>query len=192
MVLRGAKITGQIDMTGASFDGKLDADSLQVGELSAHAIRRPEQGQLQGCDSARREDHRADLHDRRQFRRRAERRLLQVGGDLLMYSDAQNKASFKDVNLIGAKITGNVGMGASFDGALNAGLLEVGGLCLSDPSPEQGQLQGRESDRREDHGTSGMIGASFDGTLTASLLEVGGNLANDPLTRTKPTSRKWI
>ena len=31
--LSGAKITGQIHMRGASFDGTLDADSLQVGEM---------------------------------------------------------------------------------------------------------------------------------------------------------------
>ena len=44
---------------------------------------------------------------------------LEVGGDLLMYSDDQNKASFKEVDLRLAKITGQVAMvAASFDGTL--------------------------------------------------------------------------
>ena len=32
VILRGAKVAGQVDMDGASFDGELDADSLQVGD----------------------------------------------------------------------------------------------------------------------------------------------------------------
>jgi hypothetical protein len=44
-----------------------------------------------------------------------------------MRSDGQNKASFKDVNLNGAKITGQIDMtGANFGGTLNAGILQVG------------------------------------------------------------------
>jgi hypothetical protein len=67
-------------MTGASFDGLLNADSVQVG------------------------------------------------GMLLMRSDCQNKASFKDVVLRSAKIDGNIDMtGASFDGSLNADSVHVGG-----------------------------------------------------------------
>ena len=97
-----------------------------------------------------------------------------------MFSDAQNKASFKDVNLIGAKITGNVGMGgASFDGALNAGLLEVGGSLLIGPlAQNKASFKDVNLIGAKITGQVGMIGASFDGTLTASLLEVGGNLAN--------------
>ena len=73
-------------MTGASFDGTLDADALQVG------------------------------------------------GSLFMRSDGQNKASFKDVDLGGAKITGAIYMnGASFDGTLNAeGLQASNDLSMSD------------------------------------------------------------
>jgi hypothetical protein len=46
---------------------------------------------------------------------------LQAGGSLFMYSSTKNKASFKDVDLTGAKVTGQLAMaGASFDGALYA------------------------------------------------------------------------
>jgi hypothetical protein len=42
---------------------------------------------------------------------------MQAGGHLLMYSDDRNKASFKDVILRGAKVTGRIAMrGASVDG----------------------------------------------------------------------------
>jgi hypothetical protein len=48
-----------------------------------------------------------------------------------MRSDGQDKASFKEVVLNCAKITGHVDMrGATFDGAFNAGLLQVGGMLL--------------------------------------------------------------
>lgn len=67
-------------MTGASFDGLLYADSLQVGDI------------------------------------------------LLMRSDSQNNASFKDVVLRSAKIAGQIDMSdASFDGLLDADSLQVGG-----------------------------------------------------------------
>ena len=66
--LLGAKIDGNVDISGASFDGRLNADALQVG------------------------------------------------GMLLMRSEGENKASFKDVVLRGAKITGAIYMNsASFD-----------------------------------------------------------------------------
>jgi hypothetical protein len=56
---------------------------------------------------------------------------LQAGGDLLMQSVDQNTASFKDVNLYNAKITGQINMdGSSFDGELNANTLQTGGLLL--------------------------------------------------------------
>ena len=45
-----------------------------------------------------------------------------------MRSEGQNKASFKDVFLRGAKITGQIDTsGASFDGKVNADPLEAGG-----------------------------------------------------------------
>jgi uncharacterized protein YjbI with pentapeptide repeats len=78
--LKGATITGQIDMTGASFNGNLYANALQVG---------------------------SNLH---------------------MASDDKHKASFKRVELTDAKISGAIDMNtASFDSALNADSLQVSG-----------------------------------------------------------------
>jgi hypothetical protein len=72
--LRGAKITGLISMIGASFDGKLDSDALQVGGM---LLMRSE-GQNKASFKEvvlRGADHRTDRHDRRQLRWHAQRRL---------------------------------------------------------------------------------------------------------------------
>jgi hypothetical protein len=104
--------------------------------------------------------------------------LLQVGGSLFMASDAQNKASFKDVSVTGAKIDGDVDMtGASFDGTLNAGSLQVGGsLFMSSDAQNKASfkdvvLLGAKITRQID-----MRGASFDGKLNADKLQVGSSL----------------
>ncbi len=56
---------------------------------------------------------------------------LQVEVHLLMYSDDRNKASFKDVILRGANVTGQIVMrGACVDDTLDAEALEVGGDLL--------------------------------------------------------------
>jgi uncharacterized protein YjbI with pentapeptide repeats len=128
--LSAAKIAGQIDMTGAGFDDKLNADSLQVG------------------------------------------------GSLLMYSDDQNKASFKDVVLRGAKITGQITMtGASFGGNLEADSLQVGDMLLMGYD-RQNKACFKVVDLRSAKVTGDiyMNGASFGGRLNADSLQVGGSL----------------
>jgi hypothetical protein len=51
-----------------------------------------------------------------------------VGGSLFLRSDDKNKATFKDVTLGRARITGNVeATGATVDGHFNADALQVGG-----------------------------------------------------------------
>ena len=109
-----------------------------------------------------------------------------------MNSDAQNKASFKDVDLTGAKVTGNVVMGgASFDGVLEAGLLQVGGILgMASITAEQGQLQGRESDRCEGHGRClDMNGASFEGALNAYSLKSAAICPCNPTPTLEPASK---
>ena len=138
--LNSAKIDGRIDMTGATFDGALDAGLLQ-----------------------------ADF--------------------LLMQSEDQNKAGFKDVILSGAKITGQVSMtGATFDGKLDAGFLQAGGdvFMCSEGQNKAGFkdviLRGAKITGQVD-----MTGATFDGTLDAGLL--AGFCSCDPKAKTKPASR---
>jgi uncharacterized protein YjbI with pentapeptide repeats len=104
---------------------------------------------------------------------------LQIGGYLLMNSDNQNKASFKDVDLTDTKVVGQLNMlGASFEGVLNASLLKVGGNLLAASS-------GQDKTRfwkvfllgAEIAGSVTFMGASFDDALEAGLLRVGGTLS---------------
>ena len=56
---------------------------------------------------------------------------LNVDGNLFMESEAQQNTNFKTVDLVGANIAGNIFMiGASFDGALIAGMLKGGGKSV--------------------------------------------------------------
>ncbi|HXN89321.1 MAG TPA: hypothetical protein VN890_08220 [Methylocella sp.] len=104
---------------------------------------------------------------------------LQVGGDLSMRSDTQNKARFKEVVVLsGAKITGRVLMtGASFDGALNADSMQVGGFLHMD-SQGQNKASFKEVSLRgaKITGQISMDGARFDGTLEADSLQVGSHM----------------
>ena len=103
---------------------------------------------------------------------------LQVGGSLLMRSNDKNKASFKDVNLLGANIKGQIDMdGASFGGTLNANSLQVGDSLLM-RSGGQNKASFNDVDLRSANvkGQISMVGASFGGTLTADSLQVGGSL----------------
>jgi uncharacterized protein YjbI with pentapeptide repeats len=127
VVLRGAKITGQIAMTGASFGGNLEADSLQVGDMLLMGSDRQNKACFKVVD-LRSAKVTGDIYmNGASFGGRLNADSLQVGGSLLMYSDDQNKASFKDVNLNSAKLTGQVAMnGASFDGKLEAEALQAG------------------------------------------------------------------
>jgi hypothetical protein len=127
--LGGAKIDGGVEMTGASFDGKLDASHLQIGgDLLMNS---------NGPNKARFKD--VDLTDTKvggqinmfgaDFDGVLNAILLKVGGNKLAASAGQNKTSFRNnVFLLGAKVAGNISMiGASFDGALTAALLQVDG-----------------------------------------------------------------
>jgi uncharacterized protein YjbI with pentapeptide repeats len=86
VILNGAKIDGRVELTGSSFDGPLNANSIQVGL------------------------------------------------DLLMYSDPGNIALFKDIDLSNAKISGQVYMTESyFNGTLLAeGVKIEGDLFMGD------------------------------------------------------------
>jgi uncharacterized protein YjbI with pentapeptide repeats len=103
---------------------------------------------------------------------------LQIGGSLLMNSDNQNKASFKDVDLTDAKVAGQLNMfAASVDGLLSAGLLKVGGnMFAASSGQDKTRFRNVFLIGAEIAGQVTLIGASFDGELYAGLLQVGGNL----------------
>ncbi|MGH6869079.1 MAG: pentapeptide repeat-containing protein, partial [Methylocella sp.] len=131
--LSGAKIDGNVAMAGASFDGTLNVESLQVGSMllmrsASFKNVVPRGAKITGQVSMTGASFKGEL----------DASSLQAS-DLymrseFMRSDAENKASFRDVDLRGARITGQISMrGASFYGALTAYLLQVGSdLFMSD------------------------------------------------------------
>ena len=165
-------------MTGASFDGALEAAFPQVGGTLGMASEAPEQGQVQGSESERAKITGQVVMTGANFEGALNASSLEVGGDLSMQSDAGNKASFKDVNLNGAKITGQIDMtGASFDGALNADALQVdGNLVMQSNAQNKASFKNVILNGAKVAGNVSMIGATFDGALTAGLLQVDGNL----------------
>jgi hypothetical protein len=103
---------------------------------------------------------------------------LQVGGFLLMHSDGENKASFKEVRLGGAKITGPVDMtGASIDGALNANALQVGGsLFMLDAHCAQAvNMVFAHIDGSLDLRGATLAGLDLSGASIAGDLRLGGS-----------------
>ncbi len=100
-----------------------------------------------------------------------------VGAHLLMYSDAENKASFKDVVLRGAKITGQVAMaGASFDGKLNADSLQAGShLFMRDAYYAQAvDMFSAQVGGNLDLRGATLAGLDLSGATIAGDLELGG------------------
>jgi hypothetical protein len=178
VILNSAKITGQIDMIGASFGDTLNAGALQVeGNLLMRSDGQNKAsfkdvilnsakitGQIDMTGASVDGTLNADA--------------LQVEGSLLMRSEGQNKASFKDVVLNSAKITGQIDMrGASFGGTLNADALQVGDMLLM-RSTGQNKASFKDVILRGANitGQIDMRGASFEGTLNADALQVGDML----------------
>jgi uncharacterized protein YjbI with pentapeptide repeats len=92
-----------------------------------------------------------------------------------------NGATFKEVILFGAKVAGNISMiGASFDGALTAALLQVDGNLFMGSLPKyKSNFNNVILTSAKVAGNIYMPGASFDGALIANLLQVNGNLFMD-------------
>jgi uncharacterized protein YjbI with pentapeptide repeats len=134
--LSGAKIAGQISLTGASFNGRLNLASVQVSGSLHMRSEGPYKtsftevvltgakvnGQISMTGSS--------------FGGTLIAAALQVGESLLMGSEfigpnGQDRTTFRDVVLLGAKISGQISMtGASFDGTVDADDLLVGGSLL--------------------------------------------------------------
>jgi uncharacterized protein YjbI with pentapeptide repeats len=177
-----SRIEGAINLLNARTDSViLLADSLMVGDFAAASLHL--ESDLHLFDTAfksavnlNRAKIDGDVHIiGSSFQGALSADSLQVGGSLLMRSDAQNKASFKDVVLVGAKIAGTIAMiGASFDGMLNADALQVGGSLFM-RSEDQNKTSFKDVILRgaKITGQIDMTGASFDGTLNAGSLQVG-------------------
>ncbi|MGB6324295.1 MAG: hypothetical protein WBG11_00585, partial [Methylocella sp.] len=102
--LNGAKIDGDVDMIGASFESTLNADHLQAG--GSLFMYSGDQNKTSFKDVVLRSAKIKGVvaMNGANFHGKLNADSLQVGGSLLMQSDGQNKASFEDVVLRGAKI----------------------------------------------------------------------------------------
>ena len=178
--LKNAKVAGQVDMTGVSFRGDLDAPFLQIGGSllmgSTNNIKTIfKKVELSGANVA----GKVDMTSAR-FDGDLNADSLQVGESLLMSTKGPDKTSFKKVTLRGAKISGQVDMaGASLEGDLDARFLQVGGALLMG-SQEQYKLKSsfEKVDLRSAKisGELSLAGARLNGDLYAPFLQVGGSM----------------
>ena len=118
VILRGAKIGGQLGMEGSTFKGKLDMGSISVGdsllmpakEFGEVILRGAEIGGQLGMEGS-------------TFKGKLDMDSISVGGSLFM----RRKAEFGEVILRGAKIGGQLEMNESiFRGTLNMNDASVG------------------------------------------------------------------
>lgn len=193
--LESAKITGHIYMTGATFDGKLEAKLLKVDgslnlNLKYHEARFKGDVDLKyanitgvfNLESA----HFAALElfgakiagdvlmTRATFDGNLDARLLKVDGSLNLSSEDE-ESHYKDVDLSYAKITGVIDVSsASFDGTLNAGSLEAGGdLLMKSGGEDKANFKNVNLEGAKIAGKLNMYGANFEGVLKAKSLQIG-------------------
>jgi uncharacterized protein YjbI with pentapeptide repeats len=128
--LNGAKIDGDLDMTGAGFDAKLDAQFLQVGGSLFMLSEGENKASFKDVILNSAKITGQIFMTNASFDGELSADSLQVEGALLMRSEGQNKVSFKNVILRGAKIGEIYMSGASFGGTLAANALQVSGNLL--------------------------------------------------------------
>jgi uncharacterized protein YjbI with pentapeptide repeats len=104
---------------------------------------------------------------------------LQVGGSIFMRSTNQNKASFKEVVLVGANVAGNFETdGATFDGVLNGDSLKVGGsIFMRSTEQNKASFKAVRLVTANVALNVEMEGATFDGDLDAQALHVARSLS---------------
>jgi len=148
-------------------------------ELSAHVFEGPNEASFKDVDLTGAKIAGQVVIGWRPFRRPAERHFT-AGRRLAVHGiPRREQGQFQERRSIGAKITGHVVMlGVTFDGKLNASLLDSGGYLFmasidgNKASFDEVDLSGAKVTEQV-----GMVGASFGGTLNANRsLQVGGNL----------------
>src|SRR5450631_228378 len=179
--LGGARIAGQLVLTGASFDEVLNAAALEVGgNLLMGSLPQNKTSFKKGMFLGGARIAGSVSMDGASFDGPLDAGIVQVGGSLSMTSNALNKTSLKkDVDLTGAKVAGQVLMtGTSFDGALEAAFLQVSGvLGMGSRAQNIASFKGVNLNYAKITGPVVMTGARFDGALNASSIEVGGDLS---------------
>jgi uncharacterized protein YjbI with pentapeptide repeats len=176
--LYGANIDGDADLTGASCEGPINANALQVGGSLFMRSDSQNKASFKSVDlSGSKISGEISMAGAR-FDGALNADSLQVGRSLRMQSDGKNKASFKDVVLRSAKITEHIDMrGASFDGTLTAASLQVGGnLSMRSEGENQASFKDVSLRVAKIGGVFDATGASFSAPLIAENLQVGSDL----------------
>jgi hypothetical protein len=170
--LEGARIAGQVGMTGASVTGTLNAQALQTGELFMRS------------DASNKASFTTVILEGATIAGLVDMTGASVtgpmnadalrAGDLFMRSDTTNKASFATVGLQSARIAGVVDLtGAAMTGTLYADGLQADTLHLRSDAANKGRFAAVRLVNAKIAGEVGMTGADVTGTLTADGLQAG-------------------
>jgi cytoskeletal protein CcmA (bactofilin family) len=164
--LADAKVGGQLVMSGSSFDGTVDADSLSVGgDLLMREDTKFKDVSLRGAKVSGQLDMSGSSFDGT-----LDADSLSVGGDLLM----REHAKFKDLVLRDANVGGQLDMSESwFDGTLYADGLSVGDDAFM---RDRAKFKYVVLFGAKVTGHLDMTDSSFGGTLNAESLSVSGDL----------------
>jgi uncharacterized protein YjbI with pentapeptide repeats len=172
VTLLGAKVAGQVSMTGANVDGDLDADSLQVGDSLLMYSR--------GGDRTRFKN--VSLRDAKITGRidmsgvsadgDLDAEFLQVA-ELYMRSEGANIVSFNNVVLRNAKVAGQIDLsGASVIGNLDARSLQAGDVFMRSYADNKARFNNVVLRSAKIAGQIDLSGASVEGELSARSLQV--------------------
>ena len=166
VVLRGAKIEGQLSMDGSTFDGELNMNAISVrGSLLMSNLAKFNNVNLRG---AKIEGQLSMVGST--FNGELDMNAISVGGSLLM----SNFAKFNNVNLGAATISNSIDMaGSTFDGELNMNAISVGGsLLMSNFAKFNNVNLGAATISN----SIDMVGSTFNGELDMNDISVGGSL----------------
>jgi hypothetical protein len=140
--LRNARIGGNVEMVGAEFNGDINADSIAVGgSLFMNSARvRLTSDSRNGVILNSATVHGNIQMDGATFEVSLNADALEVRASFLMTS-SDEAASFKNIYLVSARISGSLAMDGTTFADVNAGSLQVGGSIYMRSGERQGSLQ---------------------------------------------------
>ena len=180
VILRGAKIGGQLDMEGSTFKGKLDMNSISTG--GSLFMRRTEFDEviLRGAKIGGQLDMEGST-----FKGKLDMGSISVGDSLLMPAK-----EFGETILRGAEIDGQLNMeGATFEGKLDMDSISVGDSLFMRRKAEFDEVILRGA---KIGGQLEMNESIFKGALNMNDASVGDNLFMRDVTLYKPASLMFL
>lgn len=176
--LANARIAGNVDMSGATVEDEIDADTVQIGAhllMSASDQKKAnfKQVTLAGAKVA------GNIRtEGSTFDGELNADSIQVGAHFLAGATGQKSTIFRNVSLASAKITGSVILdGASFGGDLNADSIQVGAhLLMRSYEAVRTSLKGVNLVNAKITGALDLSGSTVEGELNADSIQVGAHL----------------